>query len=106
MQDQQNSPITLVRFRMDGREITARGRVAWLLAELVKAGSEGITTLQNPAPRVSDYIFKARKLGVSIETLHEGHGGAYSGHHGRYRLLCAIEIIETKTAADAEAVAA
>ncbi len=99
------APVTLLRFRLEGQERTAKGRVAWALNELVMAGPEGITSLQNPAPRMSDYIFKARKLGVDIETIHEGHGGAYAGHHGRYRLQSDIEVIETKTAADVEGVA-
>lgn len=100
------APITAIKFRMDGQERTAKGRSAWALAELVSAGAQGCTPIQRPAPRWSDYIFRLKKLGLVIETIHEKHGGAYAGTHGRYRLHSAIEIIETKTAADAGAVAA
>ncbi len=33
-----------------------RGRLAWTLLELVKAGGTDITTLKKPAPRVSHYV--------------------------------------------------
>jgi predicted methyltransferase len=77
---------------------TFLGREAWALAELVAAGTEGLTTLQRPAPRWSDYIAKLRKRGVGIITEHEPHGGAYSGHHGRYRLTVPVAVIESFSA--------
>lgn len=36
--------------------LNLRGRLAWTLSELVKAGHNGITPLHNPAPRVSHYV--------------------------------------------------
>ena len=74
-----------------------RGREAWALAELVAAGPDGLTTLQRPAPRWSDYVFRLRRAGVGIATETENHGGPYSGHHGRYRLTVSVSVIEVKT---------
>lgn len=105
MNNPNTAPITLVRFRLDGRELTARGRDAWALAELVTAGADGLTPISRPAPRWSHYTWKLRKQGVDIETITELHGGAYAGHHARYVLRSPVEIIETKTAVDAGAVA-
>src|ERR671916_212814 len=62
------------------------GRVAWALHELVQAGDGGCTPITHPGPRWSDYVHKARKAGVLIETIDEGHGGAFAGTHARYRL--------------------
>jgi hypothetical protein len=98
------APITVIKFRLDGQERTAKGRSAWALAELVAAGQDGCTPILRPAPRWSDYVFRLKKLGLNIETIHERHGGAYKGFHGRYRLDSDIDIIETKTADDAGAV--
>lgn len=75
------------------RTLTAVGRDAWALQELLEAGPEGLTTLTRPAPRWSHYIWKLRRLGLLIETKHESHGGDFAGHHGRYRLLSKIQII-------------
>jgi hypothetical protein len=89
----------LVRFKLDDRnpecpELCAAGRDAWALMRLVHAGQVGITALDNPAPRLSHYIFKLRRMGVNISTEYEAHGGAYSGEHGRYRLLSPIRIVQ------------
>ena len=70
------------------------GRPAWALEQLVRAGRAGLTTLERPAPRWSDYIFKLRRGGVPIVTEHEPHGGPFSGSHGRYRLTVPVEILE------------
>jgi hypothetical protein len=94
-----SGPITLVRFRLGDREMIARGRDAWALAELVKAGADGLTPISRPAPRWSHYTWKLRRQGVDIETVTEAHGGAYSGHHARYVLRSPVEIIETQEAA-------
>lgn len=75
-----------------------RGRRAWALNELLQAGPVGVTTLQRPAPRWSDYIMKLRREGVGIHTEHEGHGGDFAGHHGRYRLTVPVSVIEVETA--------
>jgi hypothetical protein len=80
---------------LSSREITLRGREAWALDQLVSAGNGGCTPITHPGPRWSDYVFKLKKRGLQIETRHEGHGGAFSGHHGRYVLRSPVRIIET-----------
>lgn len=74
------------------RSIQPVGRDAWMLDELLAAGLAGCTTVENPAPRVSHYIFKLRtKFGLNIETITELHDGLYSGHHARYVLRSRVE---------------
>jgi len=71
----------------DGREIAPVGRDAWMLDRLIAAGGGGCTSLENPAPRVSHYIFKLRtRFGLNIETITEQHDGPYAGNHARYVL--------------------
>ncbi len=72
--------------------LNLRGRLAWTLLELVKAGESGITPLHNPAPRVSHYVMSLRRKGVSIDTDMQPHGGAFPGEHGVYRLKSAVTI--------------
>ena len=62
------------------------GRVKWALERLIEAGQRGCTPITQPAPRWSDYIFRLRGEGIEIETIHEKHGGAFPGHHGKYIL--------------------
>lgn len=66
--------------------VEANGRDAWALEKLSEAGPKGCTQIEQPAPRWSAYGFNLRGLGVPIETLHEPHGGEFSGTHGRYVL--------------------
>lgn len=69
------------------RLIEPVGRDAWMLDRLLEAGGAGCTSLENPAPRTSHYIFKLRtKFGLNIETITEPHDGPYAGHHARYVL--------------------
>lgn len=72
----------------DDTEFTAtcHGRVGWAILSLIRAGRRGCTPIDRPAPRWSDYVFKARALGFNIETIHEGHDGSFAGHHARYVL--------------------
>lgn len=63
-----------------------KGRVAWALLSLMRAGEAGCTPLNRPAPRWSDYIFRLRGLGFNVETIDESHDGAFAGSHGRYVL--------------------
>lgn len=69
-----------------------KGREAWTLCELVKAGETGITPMHNPAPRVSHYVMALRRKGVAIDTEMQAHGGAFPGEHGVYRLRSAVTI--------------
>jgi hypothetical protein len=68
------------------------GRAAWALRHLIEAGPAGLTTIDKPGPRWSDYIFKLRRGGLTIETEHEAHGGPFAGHHARYRLRTPVQV--------------
>ncbi len=70
------------------------GRVEDTLCKLIKAGAVGLTTIEYPAPRTSDYVFKLRKRGFIIETVTEPHGGDFPGHHGRYFLRSKVECLD------------
>lgn len=70
----------------DAFRIVVSGRVRWALEELRKAGLRGITSLENPAPRLAAYVHELRGMGVEIETITEPHEGDFPGHHGRYAL--------------------
>lgn len=74
--------------------IVVKGRTRWALDRLRCAGSGGITSFTDPAPRLSAYVHNLRKLGVDIETVTEPHCGAFSGHHGRYILRCQAEPVK------------
>jgi len=80
-----DAPIPVVAF--------PQGRDAWALRELLKAGPAGITPLERPAPRWSAYVHNLRRMGFEIATLHERHGGAYSGTHGRYVLRSSVAVL-------------
>ena len=96
--DKPSGSVIFIRYRLDGVERTAEGRTAWALAQLVAAGSSGVTPITHPGPRWSGYVLKLRKAGVSVETVHEKHGGAYAGHHAKYVLRSPVEIIESREA--------
>ena len=68
----------------------AKGRNAWALDRLRKAGTRGCTPITEPAFRWSAYVHNLRRLGVPIETVTEPHGGDFPGHHGRYVLRAAV----------------
>ncbi|WP_417463047.1 winged helix domain-containing protein [Kordiimonas sp.] len=74
----------------DGTEtvlvVTRRDRCA--LEYLIAAGKNGCTPICSPGPRWSAYVHNLSKMGVSIETLNEPHGGPFSGAHVRYVLRC------------------
>jgi hypothetical protein len=88
----------LVRYRLaddpPGKVREAAGRYGWTLLNLYRAGSAGLTTLERPAPRWSHYVYILRGEGVEISTEYEKHSGAFSGNHGRYRLLSNVNILE------------
>lgn len=71
--------------------IPAKGREAWALDRLTEAGPRGCTPIEQPAPRWSAYVYRLRGLGVPIETIHEAHGGAFAGRHGRYVLRAEVQ---------------
>ncbi len=78
---------------------TFTGREAWTLRHLIEAGSRGVTTIDQPAPRWSHYIFKLRKAGLVITTDYEPHTGPFPGTHGRYRLKTPVTVVMTEVAA-------
>ena len=53
------------RVTPDGETFTVKGRDAWALLELLKAGPRGCTPIDNPGPRWSHYVFKLRAGWVS-----------------------------------------
>lgn len=78
----------------DGKQQTFAGREAWALRHLVNAGRAGVTTLSQPAPRWSHYIYKLRGAGLVIATDYEQHSGEFPGNHGRYRLETVLAVLE------------
>ena len=80
------APFTVNPGAADPFTIHPKGRTRWALECLMLAGAKGCTPITTPGPRWSDYVFKLRGMGVHIETVHEGHGGAFPGHHARYVL--------------------
>ena len=89
--------VTFIKIRRDppeGSILAFEGRQAWTLAALIDAGSKGITPIERPAPRWSQYVFLLRQAGLEIETVRQAHGGSYPGRHGRYVLWTPIEVLE------------
>lgn len=76
------------------RSLTVHGRDEWALQQLNKAGRNGCTPIDNPAPRWSGYVHNLRRNGLDIETVHERHGGPFPGNHARYVLHSTIEPME------------
>lgn len=95
------SPVTYLRVLHSAQEIIITGREAWALDQLITAGAQGVTPITHVGPRWSEYIRRLRGRGIDIETIHEGHSGAFAGRHGRYVLRSPITVLETKTAAEA-----
>lgn len=81
-----------------GETLCLKGREAWCMAQLITHGQAGVTPLERPAPRWSDYVFRLRKRLLPVRTIEEAHGGAYRGHHARYRLDTPVDIIEQEFA--------
>jgi hypothetical protein len=75
------------------RDLALYGREAWCLSELVRAGTQGITSLAYLGARLSHYVFCLRRHGLAIDTASEANTGAFSGKHGRYTLKSRVRII-------------
>ena len=84
--------------------IEAKGRNAWALDRLRAAGPKGCTPITEPAPRWSAYVHNLRALKVPIETLHEPHGGEFSGTLARYILLGTVTPITEGGRSDGKAI--
>jgi hypothetical protein len=91
------SNLTAITIELDTdngpHRMTFEGREAWALGQLRTAGEQGVTPIHRPAPRWSHYIHMLRKAGLDIETIHEPHGGPFSGHHGRYVLRSRVKML-------------
>ena len=74
--------------------IHLKSRDLWALERLRTAGAQGCTTIAQPAPRWSAYVFNLRQLGIEVETLHEPHGPPFPGHHARYVLRSCVEPVQ------------
>jgi hypothetical protein len=88
----------IVKVEPDGDTITLKGRDAWALAQLVKAGAGGCTPIDTPGPRWSGYIYKLRKAGLVVETIHESHKGPFPGTHARYVLHSRVSVRQIEEA--------
>jgi hypothetical protein len=89
-----SATVTKLKIRVGERELTVAGRQAWALDRLHRAGPAGCTPIDHPGPRWSDYIFKLRRDGIGVETIHESHKGAYAGTHARYVLTSPVVILD------------
>ena len=78
----------------DGSVVSPIGRDAWAFRQLKNADARGCTPIDHPGPRWSAYVYKLRKVGLSIETVTEAHGGPYAGKHVRYVLRSETTVIE------------
>lgn len=85
-----DAPYTVVNSDDAVSHIVINGRDKWALDTLLEAGATGCTPIDNPAPRWSAYVFNLRRMGVQIDTIHEPHGGDFSGLHGRYVLRSCV----------------
>lgn len=98
----QDDPVVEVTVLLDGQEITVKpARVAFAVHALIERGERGVTPLEWIGPRWSDYVFKAKKLGFNIETVHEGHRGAFAGRHGRYVMRSPVQLVSIVRASEA-----
>ena len=61
----------LARIEPDGGTHEVVGRDAWALRNLLHAGKAGCTPIDHPGPRWSHYVFKLRRMGFIIQTIHE-----------------------------------
>ncbi|MEL7303033.1 MAG: hypothetical protein AAGJ53_05005 [Pseudomonadota bacterium] len=78
--------------------VTLKGRTLWALRQLLAAGADGVTPIERVGPRWSDYVFKLRRRGISVETIREPHEGAFPGAHGRYVLRTKVVVEEAGNA--------
>jgi hypothetical protein len=86
-----------IAFNWRGTTHSAKGRDAWALWELIRAGAKGCTPKDAPAPLWSAYVHKLRsEYALPIETVHEVHEGPFKGVHGRYVLRAKVRFSEGK----------
>lgn len=95
MEDQKQWPAQAFTVQNENEQpvvIIVKGRDRWALETLIRMGSKGCTPIDHPGPRWSAYVFKLRKQGICIETIHEGHEGPFPGNHARYVLRSSVTI--------------
>src|SRR5580704_9196789 len=81
------------------RILELKGRDAWALTELVRAGDLGCTPIDTPGPRWSGYVHKLRRrYSLDIVTVTEPHGGPYKGTHARYILRSVVRTLSADIA--------
>jgi hypothetical protein len=85
---------------LSARPIVVPKRAAWFLDELVKAGTQGVTTINYPGVRIGDCVLKLRKAGVNVQTLYELHSGEFAGRHGRYILRSNVQRLSAPARVD------
>lgn len=94
-----SSTTVSARVLPDGHKFEVTGRDAWALQNLMAAGPVGCTPIDTPGPRWSHYVWKLRREGLVIETIHEPHSGPFPGTHARYVLHTQVGILGEKIAA-------
>ncbi|MDX0911939.1 hypothetical protein GOL41_17385 [Sinorhizobium medicae] len=80
-----------------GFPVTFVGREAYTLRKLIDAGERGISSIDQVGIRLSHYVLKIRRAGITVETVSISHGGAFPGVHGVYKLRSRLRIIEDNT---------
>ncbi len=80
-----NIPKVWFRIAPDGKPLLATGRIAQTLLILIRADARGITSgeasVYRWARRTSDYVFRLRALGVSVDMRLERAGDARVGRY-------------------------
>ncbi len=100
----QDDPVIEITVLLNGQKMAvAPARVAFAVHALIERGEGGVTPLEWIGPRWSDYIFKAKKLGFDIETVYEGHRGAFAERHGRYVMRSPVQVVNVVRASEARA---
>jgi hypothetical protein len=87
-------PVKSITVSLDDRPITFIRREAWMAHLLIERGEQGVTTLDTPGARLSQYVMKIRRQGVVIETIPVKHSGPYAGTHDRYVLRSPLSIVK------------
>jgi hypothetical protein len=82
-------------FSCDGRLLVLRGRAAWIVQLLCRAGDKGCNPIKHPA-RWSEYIRLLRRRGVRIETVMKPHKGDFPGMHGIYVLRSRVRLLNPR----------
>ena len=80
-----------------GFPVTFVGREAYTLRKLIDAGERGISSLDHVGIRLSHYVMKLRRAGITVETVPTAHDGDFPGVHGVYKLRSRVRVLEDNT---------